>query len=143
VIELKPTQRTDATLNNMASGVFFNNKIIPKIDMIGRSVEMKMAVEQLLNIEYKEKAKHFKVTLIGSNQYGFRITILADEIGWYLVKGTKPHTILPNEKKALAFETAEGGIVRDVVHHPGTEPITPSLHSIIEEARMKLRLIGR
>jgi hypothetical protein len=44
------------------------------------------------------------------------------EYASYIEEGTKPHLIVPRNKKALAFETGKKKIITRKVRHPGTQP---------------------
>jgi hypothetical protein len=57
-------------------------------------------------------------TFISGNTAGFRVH-MPQPLGNFIVKGTKPHTILPKTKKALWWEGAEHPVKR--VSHPGTK----------------------
>ncbi len=50
------------------------------------------------------------------------LEIHADEIWRFIEFGTNPHVILPNQKKALAFEVDGQQVITRKVNHPGTRP---------------------
>lgn len=54
------------------------------------------------------------------------------EIIYYLEEGTKPHTITPLNKKALAFDIGGVGVVTKVVKHPGTKALK-FINSIMQD----------
>lgn len=48
--------------------------------------------------------------------------------------GTKPHTIAPQNKKALLFKKDGKDIFAKIVHHPGTKPL-----AIMRKAALKVQ----
>ena len=45
-----------------------------------------------------------------------------DKIAMFLMRGTKPHIIVPRRKKALRWADGQKFIFAKKVHHPGTRP---------------------
>lgn len=52
---------------------------------------------------------------------GFTVTS-KQPLGTFIVKGTKPHIILPRRAKALRFVIGDRVIFAKMVRHPGTKP---------------------
>jgi HK97 gp10 family phage protein len=56
----------------------------------------------------------------------------------YVIKGTKPHKIIPINALCLAFKAANGDLVfSKFVNHPGTKP-NKFLEEAVEKARQKI-----
>lgn len=75
-MDIKFSPRTQELLSNMATDIFYRRHLLPRVDLIRFGIIAKEAVEQELHAELgEEKAKHFKVTIVGSNQYGLRMVL--------------------------------------------------------------------
>jgi hypothetical protein len=131
---------TKEVVTDMINGTFFNKKILPDIDLVEFGVMAKMAAEQHMQAALgEEKAKHFKLTLAGTNQFGINISVQADEVGRMLITGAKDHDIHA-KGNALSFEGTndyEGEmVIVEVVHHPGFEGLKEQIQAIIRQAVM-------
>jgi hypothetical protein len=135
------SSKTNELLNNMQSGVFFKRNILPKINLIEFGLIAKEAVEQELSASLGDRAKHFKVTLSGTNQYGIRITIVADNIGKMLFEGTPEHRIDANSKIALHFTWNGEEVFYEHVENPGIKPIADEIEKIVNHAVRKAAMI--
>lgn len=54
--------------------------------------------------------------------------------GGYVHQGTKPHVILPRNKKFLAWRVGKGYRFAKIVHHPGTKA-NPFLQKAVDKER--------
>ena len=140
-MRITPTPKTQDLLSNLASGKFYRTAIAPKLNMVGFGLIAKEAIEQGLISELGPKAKHFKVSTIGSNQYGLRIAIMADEVGMMLFEGTPDHLIYPNGAMALHFVWNGESVFFESVDHPGIKPIGKKVERIVDAAMRKAMLL--
>ena len=84
-----------------------------------------------------DHAVRFAVSGSGPDE---RVIATDDAIFAYQNDGTKPHTILPRQRRALRFQAGGGTVFARRVRHPGT---TAQHWTITIAARMQRRLADR
>ncbi len=140
MITIEATSRTQENMKNMANGKFIKNKISSRFDLLDFAIAAKLAVQQHLEASLgKDKAKHFKVTFSGSNQYGINIRLEVDEIGALLMSGAQPHIETGGYMSFTGSKSYEGEqIVTQFVDHPGFKGIKEDVDKLVEEAISKV-----
>lgn len=99
----------------------FNEDITTKLDAVGRLIVEKIRTMLETQIGHKTGLSNEIVYEVDAVEKSLIIYANSDILA-YLEYGTRPHTIKPKHKKALAFrsETGEQVVVKEV-RHPGFE----------------------
>lgn len=80
----------------------------------------------------------------GAGVGGVTLTFYADQVAAFVIGGTRPHLILPRDKKALFWPGAAHPV--RVVHHPGTKANDfrkPAWSAVRGDVRTILRNAGQ
>jgi len=104
------------------------------------ALAMKTILAKNLESKLGSKFKHLAVTVSGTGGRTITVTIgPKDQVGGYLMSGTKPHIIRSTKPMPIA-----DGQFRYVVHHPGTEGLMNDIQMAIlaTEAEAKTALGG-
>lgn len=139
------TPDTDRVLESMINGNFIKRNVLPKIDLVEFGIIAKEAIQQHLNASMPDKAKHFKITLSGTNQYGLNIKVVTDDLGNLLMEGSPQHFESP-KGLAVKFQGSDGPddiVFASIVDHPGFTGVKDEVNQIIRQAVKTAMLVHR
>lgn len=143
ILSLEPVPN-DPVLNSLQERTFFNKHILPKLDLLEFGLMAKLSIEEHFRQTYGEKAKHFKIQLTGTNQYGVNIRLMTDQVGAIWMAGSPEHDIDPKNKQVLKGTGSDGGAFFAFhVDHPGYTGIAPEVKKIMETAIFKAMILAR